>query len=439
MRTIPYSRALANICGLIGLPTSRLTTEVAESINNLWNANVRQIWGAGNWTDLSVWGEARFAGDLLVYPNDLSQTAYWTATNTTVTANSIANPADNRVTASKVMETSATGAHNVAQNALTCFPSTGYQLSAYVRPNGRSYVYLAANDGTTTFSTFFNVQSGTVGAGSNVTSSNIQQFPNGYFLCTITYTSGTAATSQSSTVQVSTDGTTLSYAGDPSKGLYVWGALLIQQTNTSPQQFTIPWDQTGENVIDNFFQAWIDNPAMITYPRPQGFVINSEGIQMISTAGGFMGTNGYVTYNTNPANPIYTYYRKAPYNYSGDVYSATATYVAGQYIYYTLTSGAGTGTSDYYKCVTATTAGQSPETSSAKWVIQPVPEMLSQPLVWQTYADWLTQDGQWDKAAQAYQMAEQKKLEEWDRIERQQPDTITMQVFTHSTDQNRAC
>ncbi|HUS97498.1 MAG TPA: hypothetical protein VMX97_12225, partial [Hyphomicrobiaceae bacterium] len=196
-----------------------MTTEVAESINNLWNANVRQIWGAGNWTDLSVWGEARFAGDLLVYPNDLSQTAYWTATNTTVTANSIANPADNRVTASKVMETSATGAHNVAQNALTCFPSTGYQLSAYVRPNGRSYVYLAANDGTTTFSTFFNVQSGTVGAGSNVTSSNIQQFPNGYFLCTITYTSGTAATSQSSTVQVSTDGTTLSYAGDPSKGL----------------------------------------------------------------------------------------------------------------------------------------------------------------------------------------------------------------------------
>ena len=64
--------------------------------------------------------------------------------------------------------------------------------------------------------------------------------------------------------------------------------------------------------------------------------------------------------------------------------------------------------------------------------------MLSQPLVWQTYADWLTQDGQWDKAAQAYQMAEQKKLEEWDRIERQQPDALTLDVRTHTTSQNRA-
>jgi hypothetical protein len=64
--------------------------------------------------------------------------------------------------------------------------------------------------------------------------------------------------------------------------------------------------------------------------------------------------------------------------------------------------------------------------------------MISQPLVWQTYADWLTQDGQADKAAGAYQMAEQKRMEEWDRIERQMPDTHQMQVFTHTTSQNRA-
>ena len=46
--------------------------------------------------------------------------------------------------------------------------------------------------------------------------------------------------------------------------------------------------------------------------------------------------------------------------------------------------------------------------------------------------------GQGDKAQQAYQMAEQKKLEEWDRIERQMPDTFQLQVFTHTTSQNRA-
>jgi hypothetical protein len=250
-------------------------------------------------------------------------------------------------------------------------------------------------------------------------------------------TTGANATGLTYTAGISTDGSTLSYAGDITKGLYLWGNLVVQQTNVSPQQFIIPWAQPGENEIDVLFQAWMDNPAMITYPRPQGFVVTSDGFQMISSAGGFMGTNGYVTYNTNPANPIYLYYRKVPYNYSGDTYSSTSTYVAGQYIYFTRTTGAQTGTSDYWKCLSATTAGQSPETHSSKWELQPVPEMIYQPLVWQTYADWLIQDGQADKAAQAYAIADQKKNEEWDRIERQMPDTFQLKVSTHLSAQNR--
>ena len=437
MRTTPYSKALAQICGLIGVPTSRLSTELAESINVLFNANVRQIWGAGNWPDISVWGEARFAGNLLTYPNDVSQTAYWTATNVSITANSVANPADNRTTASKVLETAATGEHKVAQT-ITGFPSTNYQLSVYARPAGRSYIRLAANDGATTFSAFFDVQGGVVGTQANVTSADIQQCPNGYFLCTITYTSGAASTSQTISVNVSSDGSSISYAGDITKGVYLWGNLLIQQTNVSPNQFIVPYDQTGESVIDVLFQAWIDNPAMVTYPRPQGYVVTDTGFQMISTAGGFMGTNGYVSYNTNPANPVYLFYRRAPYNYSGDTFSATATYVAGQYIYYTRTTGALTGTSDYWKCLSATTAGQDPEDTPSKWELQELPESLGGILVWQTFGDWLVQDGQMDKATQAYQTAELKKLNEWDRIERQQPDNFQMQVFTHNTSQNRS-
>jgi hypothetical protein len=437
LRTTPYSTALTQLCGLIGVPTSRLTTETAESLNTLFNANVRQVWGAGNWPDLSIWGEARFAGNLLTYPNDVSQTAYWTATNVSVTANSIANPADNRTTASKLLETVTNGQHKVAES-VTGFPSTQYQASVYARPNGRSYIQLVVNDGTTSFSTFFNVQAGTVGTQANVSSANIQQCPNGFFLCTITFTSGTACTSLAYSVGISTDGSTISYAGDITKGVYLWGNLMVQETNVSPNQFIVPYDQTGEKVIDVLFQAWVDNPAMVSYPRPQGFVVTTEGFQMISTAGGFMGTNGYVSYNTNPANPVYLFYRRAPYNYSGDTFSATATYVAGQYIYYTRTTGAQTGTSDYWKCLSATTAGQDPEDTPSKWELQELPEALSGILVWQTFGDWLTQDGQMEKAQSAYQTAELKKLNEWDRIERQMPDNFQMSVFTHVTSQNRS-
>ena len=419
------------------MPTSRLTTETAQSINDLFNANVRQIWGAGNWPDLTGWGEARFVGNSLTYPNDLSQTAYWTANATTVTANSISNPADNRVTASKVFETAATAEHNVTQ-AITAFGATTYQASVYARPAGRNYLYLAVNDGTTTFSAFFNVQTGNLGTQANVQNANVQQCANGFFLCTIIYETGANATSQTYKTGISTDGSTISYAGDITKGLYLWGNLIVQQNNVSPQQFTIPWDQTGEAEIDVMFQAWVNSPAMITYPRQQGFVVTKDGFQMISSAGGFMGTNGYVSYNTNPANPVYIYYRRVPYNYSGDEFSATATYVAGQYIYYTRTTGALTGTSDYYKCLATTTAGQDPEDTPSKWDIQLVPEMISQPLIWQTYGDWLIQDGQADKALQAYSIVEVKKNEEWDRIQRQMPDSFQMTVSTHVTSQNRS-
>ena len=419
------------------MPTSRLTTETAQSINDLFNANVRQIWGAGNWPDLTGWGEARFVGNSLTYPNDLSQTAYWTANATTVTANSISNPADNRVTASKVFETATTAEHNVTQ-AITAFGATTYQASVYARPAGRNYLYLAVNDGTTTFSAFFNVQTGNLGTQANVQNANVQQCANGFFLCTIIYETGANATSQTYKTGISTDGSTISYAGDITKGLYLWGNLIVQQNNVSPQQFTIPWDQTGEAEIDVMFQAWVNSPAMITYPRQQGFVVTKDGFQMISSAGGFMGTNGYVSYNTNPANPVYIYYRRVSYNYSGDEFSATATYVAGQYIYYTRTTGALTGTSDYYKCLATTTAGQDPEDTPSKWDIQLVPEMISQPLIWQTYGDWLIQDGQADKALQAYGIVEVKKNEEWDRIQRQMPDSFQMTVSTHVTSQNRS-
>ena len=420
------------------MPLSRLTTETAAVINNLFYSNVRQLWGAGNWTDISPYGEARFAGNLLTYPNDVSKTAYWTATNVTVTANSIANPADNRQTASKVLETSATGAHKVVQSNLAAFPTTQYQLSFYARQNGRNWLYLAANDGTTTYSGFFNVFGGVTGTIANCSNWNIQQCPNGFFLCTLTFTTGSSTTYLNVTAQISTDGSTLSYAGDVTKGLYLWGGLMVQTTNVSPQQFILPPDQLGETEIDQLFTAWVDNPAMVTYPRQQGFVVTDQGYQMISSAGGFMGTNGYVTYNTNPANPIYIYYRKAPYTYQGDEYDAAATYVADQFIYYTWTTGARKNTSDYYKCTEATTAGQTPETHPNKWELQPILEQLFNALVWQTYADWLIQDGQADKAAQAYVIADQKKNEEWDRIERQSPNSWNMRVFTHVTSENRA-
>jgi hypothetical protein len=106
-KTRNYSDFLSSVCALIGVPTSRLSTELAESLNLMFNNSIRDIWMATQWFDTCPRGEARFVGNRLTYPNNLSKTAYWTNTALTITANNIANPLDGEVTASRLMETAA--------------------------------------------------------------------------------------------------------------------------------------------------------------------------------------------------------------------------------------------------------------------------------------------------------------------------------------------
>ena len=320
------------------------------------------------------------------------------------------------------------------------FPGQLYQISAYARPFGSTnWLYLSISDGSSTFTSFFNVYTGVVGtASSNVGTTNIQPCANGFYLCTVTFYASSSATTGSVTVQTSSDGSTLSYAGTITNGLYVWGVLALQQTAISPQVYTIPWNQTGENEIETVFQAWKDNPNNASYPRPQGFLVNPDGVQMISSLGWDTGTYGYTGTQGNPANPTYIYYRKAYRYYTGTIYDATLTYAVGAQIYYTITTaGASYGTSDYYYCLVATTAGQSPETNPTSWSKIQLPEILFSYLVWQTYGDWLEQDGQADKAAGAYATAGLRKDDELDRQERQMRDMFPLQVSTHITSQSR--
>lgn len=440
MRIRPWSDLLANVCSLVGIPTSRLTTEINDTINSLANGNLRNVWDICNWTDICPKGEARFCGNLLTYPNDLSKTANWTATNLTITGDSIANPADNRTTASKLAETVTNGAHKAVQSLGSMFPGQLYQVSAYARPFGTTnWLYLSISDGSATFTSFFNVYTGVLGtASTNIGSAAIQPCANGFFLCTVTFYASTSATTGTATVQTSSDGSTLSYAGTITNGLYVWGVLALQQTAISPQIYTIPWSQTGENEIETVFQAWKDNPNNASYPRSQGWLINPDGIQMISSLGWDTGTYGYTGSQGNPANPTYLYYRKAYKYFTGSVYSSATTYVVGAQIYYTITTaGSAYGTSDYYACLVNTTAAQSPETTPASWEKIKLPEIFYSYLVWQTYGDWLQQDGQADKASGAYAMALMKKDDELDRQERQQYDIMPMQVSTHVSSQPR--
>lgn len=436
LATKNYSDFLTSWCALVGIPTSGLTTEIAAVANTCFNTAMKKVWESGPWLENTPRGEARFAGNKINYPNNLAQTSAWTATALTITANAIEDPLDGRTTASKLLETAANSAHSVAHTANAQTVSTQYTLSAQVRFNGRSYVYLKYADGDLNHTCFFNVTTGVVGTATNCVGT-ISQFSNGYYLCQITFTTSTSITPTGiASLQVSTDGSTLSYAGDITKGLYVWGVLVQQISNNGLQDFLIPWEQDGEEAIECVFDVYQTSPFATQFETRQGYDLTPYGIQLVAgtwTSFYVNGVNQSNIYGNNPANPVYLFYRRLVPDFSGDEFDATATYAVTEQVYFIDSLGKG----NFYRCLVATTAGQDPEDTPNSWSLLTVYATFFQFCVYQAYGDWLISDGQMDKATGAYAIAEGKMTDSFDRMERQMGDVMPVKVQSHFVNQAR--
>ncbi len=433
-----YSSYLKSVSALVGVPSDRITTEIAEVLRIGFNSGMDQVWNFFNWLDICPYGEARFVGNKLTYCNDLAKTVAWTPTALTITGNSIANPLDGRITASKLMETAATDLHMAEHTAVDIIPSTTYTVSAYIRPNGRSWAFLVfdSTGGSGYPEAFFNVTTGVLGTATNCTS-NMQNVGNGFYLCSITFTTSTSITTTGEfRVLTSTNGSTISFAGDTTKGLYVWGCLVQQTTNTSINDSLVDYEQTGEDRIDTPFQVWQDSPFNTTYPRAIGYELKSNGIQIVGT-----NTIAYATVNsagvtitTPQSNPVFIWYRKSMPNWEGDTYDATATYAVDDQVYFTDSDSV----SNYYKCIAAAAAGDTPETDPDKWELLEIPDALFWPTVWFAFSDWLVSDGQADKAAGASAQAQRKLDDQCEKESRQMARDFPLRVSTHVTSQPRA-
>ena len=438
-----YSDFLTSWSSLVGIPMSRLSTEYTDVANTLFNSAIRQMWSQGPWLDVCPYGEARFAGNKLSYPNDLSQSDYWDSLNVTATGNEVANPLDGRITASSILEIvlnpNVACPHNLT-NEITVLPATTYTLSAYLRGNGRNYAQLALNDGVTAFSAIFNLSTGVVSSIVNASTTSMAQQANGFYLCSITFTSTNVSvvTADYALSLVSDNGTSLSYVSNATKGIYAWGCLAQQVTNTTLNDSRVDWDQLGEYDIDAVFNVWSNSPMLVTYPTTNGYSLTPTGIQLISSTTSQSYTNGVVTVSTFPVtnNPVFLYYRKAVPDYSGNDYDLETVYDAGEQFYYTDANGDG----DFYTCLIATTGGSgayqnpvNPQDEPSWFEVIEIPVVFFPFCVYQTFADWLISDGQQDKAVGMYSIAQSKMDTEFDKRERQMGDVFPMKVSTHLT------
>lgn len=189
------------------------------------------------------------------YTNGILQsealTTTWTATNLTVTAAGRANPFDGQVTMFKCLEAVTNGEHYISQN--WAFNADSYTFSFFVAGGlSRDYQYLKVFDGTTNHTCFFNTTTGTVGTASNATGA-IQLQTDGSYRISITATC--ASGSGYVRLQSAFDSSTISYAGDITKGLYAWGAQLQESPTVGPY---IPTTITGRTISAPDWQPTVD-------------------------------------------------------------------------------------------------------------------------------------------------------------------------------------
>lgn len=166
--------------------------------------------------------------NLLLYSELFSNIA-WTPSAVTLTDNALIAP-DGNVTMTKLLETVANSAHLVEQDVT--LPAAAIEVSIFATGGlGRNWLNLIVGDSASTFFTaFFNIASGYVGQLSAGVTAKIVPLGANQFRCVMRFTP--AAGVGGFSAGISTDGIVNSYAGDVTKGLYLWGAQITAGVDT---------------------------------------------------------------------------------------------------------------------------------------------------------------------------------------------------------------
>jgi len=157
--------------------------------------------------------------NLLPYSEDFSD-AGWTKTDSNITENTTTSP-NGTLTADSLIENTSTSVHR----AFKTLAVTGtHTYSFYVKANGRQWIAIGAGN-TSSFGAlaYFDIENGVLGTVS-VGSANIENAGNGWYRCSVTGVGNGGGTSFN--IWLANANNSISYLGDGTSGIYIWGAQL---------------------------------------------------------------------------------------------------------------------------------------------------------------------------------------------------------------------
>lgn len=173
--------------------------------------------------------------NLLGYSQNFENAA-WTKSNSTIDATPVMGPLG-FLGAEKLVESAVAGEHNIAE-AVTYVAGTPYTLSVYAKAGERDFVVLSYGSGAfgVTTSAYFNLATGAVGTTVNSPTVSIISVGGGWYRCSITKTATVSAAANTIINETSADGV-LSYTGDGSSGIYIFGAQLSDSASLDPYSY----------------------------------------------------------------------------------------------------------------------------------------------------------------------------------------------------------
>ena len=107
--------------------------------------------------------------------------------------------------------------------------STAYTMSVWAKAAEYTGVSLTiADSSNNSHGVYFDLSAGTFTIGSNAHTGKMEAYPNGWYRCFATFTTPSTINFNQCLIGVLQNGTTHTYTGNGSSGIYIWGAQLEQ-------------------------------------------------------------------------------------------------------------------------------------------------------------------------------------------------------------------
>ena len=147
--------------------------------------------------------------------------AAWVPFNSTITASGETDPVGG-TSAFRIAETTTSNQRHIAYNTITPSAST-FTYSVFAKAQERNWLQLISFDDPNLYYTWFNLSTGVVGTNAAGNTATITAVGNGWYRCSVTRTVASTGAQYIQTGPANGDNNS-AYAGDPTKGLLIYGA-----------------------------------------------------------------------------------------------------------------------------------------------------------------------------------------------------------------------